>query len=118
MLNSLNLILAAFWFALALVFFLVVERDPNRQGLLPVPVSWIALFLALYNLARWGSRRYVQRSGRALDEHWQRARRPSRRPDPDAAPDPAFDFSAPEPPPADAPPPQGHARPGPEQGPG
>jgi hypothetical protein len=101
-----NLYLFLFWLVLggALLLWPLVDanaRVPALRGT-SIPVGWLALALALYNLARWWAIRSQRAQPRARD---QAGRRPTRvrngagsqSPPP---PDPTFDFSDP---PADRP---------------
>jgi hypothetical protein len=108
----LYVILAAVWAVMALGLFLWPWLMPGAQ--LPtilgtgIPWAWVAVILALFNLARWAATR-AERQRRALLEQQARRRRPEREPTPwQREPDPTFDFS-------EGPPPR---RPEPPAGPG
>jgi len=101
-----NLFLAVIWLMVALVLFLWPwlipgAREPTvfDSG---IPLSWLALVMALYSLSRWWTTCALLRQQQAVrqDErrrvraraHWQRE------------PDPTFDFTEGPPPRKPAPP--------------
>jgi hypothetical protein len=94
-----NLILAIVWFITAIALFIWEQgRDPQQRGLIPIPISAVALILGIYNLARWWSVR-IARGQREQGQQVLPRHRPLRRASDDiVAPDPNFTFK-------DAPPP-------------
>jgi|SRR6516164_2745273 hypothetical protein len=100
---NLNLIFALGWLVAAAAIFFV--GDPRLSirlpGLPPFSSAWLALLLALYNIARWWSRRSARRQRQAereaLAQRFQRHREEEGRPP--VEPDPNFQFDdAPRPP--------------------
>jgi hypothetical protein len=105
-----NLALAVLW-AVAAVF-LFFYHDRGQAGRLPLPLSALALLMALFNVARWWSVRVLRNQRRGLEAPTYR-HRPLRRPSDDRDPDPTFRFTDQ---PAEPPPPRangGTGEPGP-----
>jgi hypothetical protein len=74
--DMVNLFLAVLWLVLSSVFFAWEWTQPNSHA--PriwgsnVSVGWIAVVLAVYNLARWwSSQSFARRSGAAEDSKWR-----------------------------------------------
>jgi hypothetical protein len=95
-----NLMLAVLWLVVASGLFLWPWLVPNARmptiGDTGIPVGWLALLLALYNVARWATTRNDRRQ-RALAEERRRAgaRAHARWP---GETDPTFDFTEGQPP--------------------
>jgi uncharacterized membrane protein len=107
---NLNLIFAVGWLVAAAAIFLSRdERLGVHFGGVPLSSGWVAIVLALYNLARWwsirSSRRQRQAEREALAERMHR-RHDEERPEP-VERDPNFNFG--DPPPG----PEAGPRPGP-----
>jgi hypothetical protein len=100
---SLNLIACAFWLVLASAIFITGLATGNwylniHLGDFPAFSSgWLALLLALYNLARWWSirsyRRQRQAEQEALAQRFHRHR--EERAESAQPPDPNFNFTEP-----------------------
>jgi hypothetical protein len=97
------MILAIFWLLIAGALFVWKWRGPDNPALnlrgTGISLGWLALVLALYNVARWWSRRSAVTQDRTL---WQ-ARRdrhnsPANRDPGPTPPDPQFDFTEQTPP--------------------
>jgi hypothetical protein len=104
-----HLILAAIWFATAAFIFL---HNPGAggKGIIPIPLSGVALVFGLYNLVRWWTFR-ASRTKAQLDVFAPPRRRVRRASDDLAEPDPNFVFT--DPPPANpSGPPANEGRPG------
>jgi hypothetical protein len=93
----LKLVLAAMWFVPGLALLGAETVTGRAIGALPignvqVPLSWIFLLFAAFNLIRWWASRSVGRR----DDTWRQFRdRPRRRSDPESEPDPNFRFDDP-----------------------
>jgi hypothetical protein len=105
-----NLILAVMWLLAALVLYLWPWLFPGASE--PtifdsgIPLSWLAMVMALYSLTRWWATRALLRQRQALREEERRRLRERPRARWQREPDPTFDFSEGppprKPPPADA----------------
>jgi hypothetical protein len=105
---NLNLIFAVAWLIVAaLIFVLRPEQLSLRIGGIPFSAGWVALVLALYNMARWWSTRSARRQRaaerEALAQRFRRHRNEERQ-EP-VEPDPNFNFGEPPPSQGGAPPP-------------
>jgi hypothetical protein len=97
---NLNLVFAVPWLVVAAGFLIWHGLHPEdrhfRIFYTGLSAGWLALFLGLYNLARWYSSwsygRALRRQEQARAEHERRTR-------PEEPPHPEFDFTRPEPPP-------------------
>jgi len=95
----LNLVMALIWFLLAAGLFAWQWLHPEEgtwtiRGT-GISFGWLALILALYNLARWWSRRSSKANDRAVQAAWSQRRRQAAREEPgvESTPDPRFDFT-------------------------
>ena len=91
--------MAAFWLIVAAGLFVWKWRGPdnaawNLRGT-DFSLGWVALLLALYNVARWWSRRSAVRRSRSLREAYLGRHRSPEGGDPGSpvTPDPQFDFT-------------------------
>jgi hypothetical protein len=93
---SLHLVLAMFWFVVGAAMLVGLWLRPDAAGLRfggdGVPLGWVALLFAAYNVVRWWGRR------RAPSPVSTVPRRREAGPAEDREPRPEFDFSRPEPP--------------------
>src|SRR5262245_19461612 len=94
-LSLINLFLAFFWVAAAIVLFILNQM--GKLGESRIPWEGAALVLALYNLVRWWSMR-VAAAQRRQDAEMPRRPSFSRAGDQQSAPDPNFVFTDPPPP--------------------
>jgi hypothetical protein len=97
---NLNLLFAVPWLLLATGFLIWHALHPEEQHFrifgTGLSAGWLALFLGLYNVARWYSSwshaRELRALARAREEYAQRTRRD------EPPPHPEFDFTRPDPP--------------------
>jgi hypothetical protein len=95
--SGLKLVLAAMWFVPGLVLLAVETLTGRAVGALPigdvrVPLSWIFLLFAAFNLVRW----WASSGGRRRDKSWRQFRdRRRARSGPESEPDPNFRFDDP-----------------------
>jgi hypothetical protein len=109
--GAMNLFLAMMWLAAAAILFLwpwlVPHSEPPTILDTGLSLGWAALFMCLFNLARWQTLRAAQRQKQALQEEarqrWEEKQR-SRFQQPR---DPNFDFSEGPPPREPGAPPEG-----------
>jgi hypothetical protein len=100
-----NLILAGFWFVLALVLLTPLWLPTGQPVItLPgtkLPLGWFVLFLGAYNVVRWWMQASYQRRQRELQESYARLHKRRVQPRPPVEPDPNFMFTdkPPDPPP-------------------
>jgi hypothetical protein len=93
-----NLIMAAFWFLLAaaLLGWQWLHPEDGQWTIRGTNISfgWLAVILALYNIARWWSRRSANVNEGAWKTAWSERRHHSVREEPrrETRPDPNFDF--------------------------
>jgi hypothetical protein len=95
---TVNLIACAFWLIVAAVIF--ATGDPRfvlHLGGVQLSSGWLALVLALYNVARWWSLRSYRRQRQEEQEALARRfrRRDEELPRPEQPPDPNFNFTEP-----------------------
>jgi len=90
----LKLVLAALWLFPGLAL-LAVETWTGRTiaalpiGNMHIPLSWLFLLFAAFNLLRW----WASRASRGKDDRWRQFRdRRRHRTDPESEPDPNFRF--------------------------
>ncbi len=92
-----NLIFAVIWLVAAAAIF--ISGDPHfvlRLGGTSLSGGWLALFFAVYNVARWWSRRsYFRQCQAELEAKADRERRhrEERRAEEKETPDPNFNFT-------------------------
>jgi len=98
-----NLIAAILWFVAGVVLMTFQARYPDNRwftinlGEYGLSSGWLALLLAMYNVARWYSTRAAAQQ-RRLEAAARPVHRPEERvPPAGQAPDPNFDFSRPPP---------------------
>jgi len=93
----LKLVLAAMWFVPGLALLSVEAFTGRAIGALPigdvrVPLSWIFLLFAAFNLLRW----WASRGGRRRDDTWRQFRERRRHETkPESEPDPNLRFEEP-----------------------
>jgi hypothetical protein len=79
-----NLILAGFWLVLGVVLLAPVWLWPDQPVLMipgiEIPVGWLAVVLAGYNVLRWWLQRSHLRRQREWEDNFQRLRRRAARP--------------------------------------
>ena len=95
--RHINLILAGFWAIVGLVLFWPGWMIPGQDVVyLPgtkLPLGWIALVLAAYNVVRWRLQSGESRRQRAWQEAMTELHRRRRRQDVTTEPDPNFMFT-------------------------
>ena len=93
----LKLVLAAMWFVPGLALLAVETMTGRAIGALPIgdvqiPLSWIFLLFAAFNLLRW----WASRGGGRRDVAWREFRdRRRRKTEPESEPDPNLHFEYP-----------------------
>lgn len=87
-----NFALAVIWVVAAVCLYFYHDR--GQAGRLPLPLSALALLMALYNVVRWWGGRTLSNQRRGLEAPTLR-HRPLRRPGDDRDPDPTFRFTDP-----------------------
>jgi hypothetical protein len=91
-----HLILAALWFIVALAFFFGLRLDLGARVLVVHPsplLGCVILLLCLLKVVRWWGARAAARRRAMREELWQQSPPEERRPRPERAPDPTFDFT-------------------------
>jgi hypothetical protein len=90
-----KLLLACFWFLVG-IWILVSQALTEKQDL-SIPLfgsrfspGWLAIFLGLFNLVRWGLERAARSQHRQADAAWAEQARPE-----ESEPNPDFDFKNP-----------------------
>jgi hypothetical protein len=99
-----NLILAVVWLLIGggMLFVYYTTNDPRLQERLSIgngmPIGWLVLLMAVWNVIRWYSVRAARQQRQQLDLSRAEHRYPVRRSEPIGEPNPDFNFTD-EPPP-------------------